>query len=147
MSKKKRLNPRQLAVIEDLFEGKMDETAVLKQHDVSRTLYNQWLADPLFTKHFDLLIDGAYRRSAFQIARSAKEAADELLKLAKSDKGETARKACLDIINMHPSIRLADAPIAPTAEQTPPPEPPQFSSETAGKLLAVLAEEDPTDKN
>ena len=146
MSKAKRLTKRQLAVIEDLFEGKLDETTVLKQHNVGRTLYNQWLADPAFTEQFDLLIAGAYRRSAFQIARNAKEAADELLKLAQSDKRETARKACLDIINMHPSIHLADSPAASTGAQTPPPEPSKLTPETAGKLLAVLAEENPMDE-
>ncbi len=147
MSKKKCLNPRQLAVIEDLFAGESDEIAVLKQHNVSRTLYNQWLADPAFTEQFDLLVAGAYRRSAFQIARNAKEAADELLKLARSDKGETARKACLDIINMHPSIRLADSSAASTGKQTSPSEPSKLSPETAGKLLAVLAEENPMNKS
>lgn len=147
MSRAKRLTKRQLAVIEDLFEGKMDETVVLKQHNVSRTLYNQWLADPAFTEQFDLLIDGAYRRSAFAMSRNASKAAAQLLTLAETGTGETARKACLDIINMHPSIRLADSPATPTGKQTTSSESPQLTPETAGKLLAVLAEENPTDKN
>lgn len=141
MSKKKRLSPRQFAVIEDLFAGKLDETAVLKQHNVSRTLYNQWLADPAFTEQFDLLIAGAYRRSAFQNARNASKAAKQLLTLAETGTGETARKACLDIINMHPSIRLTDSPAASTDNQSSVTEPSKLTPETAGKLLAVLAEE------
>jgi hypothetical protein len=141
MSKAKRLTKRQLAVIEDLFAGKLDESAVLKQHKVSRALYNKWLADPVFTKQFDLLIDGAYRRSAFKIARSAKEAAEKLLLLTNSDKGETARKACLDIITMHPSIHLTDSPTVLDRKETSSSESTKLTPETASKLLAVLAEE------
>jgi len=141
MRKKKRLSPRQLAVIEDLFAGESDETAVLKQHNVSRTLYNQWLADPAFIEQFDVLIAGAYRRSSFAMARNASKAATQLLTLAEKGTGETARKACLDIINMHPSIRLSDSSAPSTGKQTPPPEPSRLTPETAGKLLAVLAEE------
>lgn len=141
MNKAKQLTKRQFAVIEDLFAGKMDESAVLKEHNVSRTLYNQWLADPAFTEQFDVLIAGAYRRSAFEIARNAKKAAEKLLGLAETGKGETARKACLDIINMQSSIHLADSPAVPTGQETSPPESSKLSPETAGKLLAVLAEE------
>jgi hypothetical protein len=141
MSQAKRLSKRQLAVIEDLFTSEQDESGVLKKHKVNRILYAKWLADPAFAEQFDQRIAGAYRRSAFKIARSATEAVEELLKLAKSDKGETARKACLDIINMHHSPRDS-APVATSGKnESSSPESPNLSPETAGKLLAVLAEE------
>ena len=143
MNKAKRLTKRQFAVLEDLFAGDSDETAVLKKHNVSRTLYNQWLADPVFTGQFDVLIAGAYRRSAFAMARNASKAAKNLFDLTESDKGETARKACLDIINMRPSARIPDPPAVPADKEASPPESPKLSTETAGKLLAVLAEEKP----
>ena len=141
MSKARRVTKRQLAVIEDLFAGELEEQAILEKHNVGRMLYNKWLADPAFTEQFDLLIAGAYRRSAFKIARSAKEAAEKLLLLTNSDKGETARKACLDIITMHPSIHLTDSPTVLDRKETSPSESTKLTSETASKLLAVLAEE------
>lgn len=141
MSKAKRLTKRQLAVIDDLFAGDSDESAVLKQHNVSRKLYNKWLADPAFTEQFDQRIVGAYRRSAFEIARNASLAAERLVGLTNSDKGETARKACLDIITMHPSTHIANSPAVPNSNGTSPPKSPELSPETASKLLAVLAEE------
>ena len=141
MSKARRVTKRQLAVIEDLFAGELEEQAVLEKHNVGRMLYNKWLADPAFIEQFDLLITGAYRRSAFKIARSAKEAAEKLLLLTNSDKGETARKACLDIITMHPSIHLTDSPTVLDRKETSPSESTKLTSETASKLLAVLAEE------
>ena len=153
MRKAKRLHGRQLAFIGDLFGGKLDEQAALKKHHVSRKLYNKWLSDPAFVEQFDRRFAGLCRQNALQIARNASEAMEELMTLikaeegntkgsgSKAEKGETARKACLDIIKMHLSPRLAGRPKAPVKKATPPPEPPELSAQTASKLLAVLAEE------
>ncbi len=96
------LTKRQLAVIDELFDGD-DEQAVLDKYKVSRRLYNKWLADDAFTGEFDRRIDAAFRQSAVLIARYAPLAAAKLVQLTESDKEETARKACLDIISMHAS--------------------------------------------
>ena len=144
---KKQLTNRQHAVIDDLFSGKLEEAAVLKQHKVSRSLYNKWLTDPAFTEQFDQRIAGAYRRGAFEIARYAKKAAETLLTLTGSDKGETARKACIDIITMHTSIHSADSPAVSARKGASPPESSKLSPETASKLLAVLAEDKSIDKD
>jgi len=157
MRKAKRLNVRQLAFIGDLFGGRQSEEATLKKHHVSRRLYNKWLTNPVFAEEFDRRIGGLYRRNALLIARNASEAMEELMKLIKGkeentegntggnakkpEKGETTRKACLDVIKMHLSPRLAGRPKAPEKKATPPPEIPRLSPKTAGKLLAVLAEE------
>ena len=152
MKKMKRLNVRQLAFLGDLFGGKLDEERTLKKHHVSRRLYNKWLTDPAFAEQFDRRIAGIYRQNALLIARNASEAMEELMKLIKKEetdqgkkvhKGETARKACLDIIKMHLSPRQAGRPKSPDKRATPPepPELPQLSPKTASKLLAVLAEE------
>jgi len=153
MTKAKRLSVRQLAFLGDLFGGKLDEEQTLKKHRVSHRLYNKWLTDPAFAEQFDRRIAGVYRQSELLIAHSATEALEELMKLIreektvkgkKEQKGETARKACLDVIKMHLSPRQAGRPKIPTKKATPSPEPPelpQLSPETASKLLAVLAEE------
>lgn len=153
MKKIKRLSIRQLAFLGDLFGGKLDEQQTLIKHRVSRRLYNKWLTDPAFAEQFDRRIAGVYRQSELLIAHNATKALEELMKLItmeksqkgkKIEKGETARKACLDIIKMHLSPRQAGRPKSPDKKATPPPEPPelpQFSPKTASKLLAVLAEE------
>ena len=43
--KQKRLSKRQLAVIDELFAGGMDEAEVLQRYKVSTRLYREWLAD------------------------------------------------------------------------------------------------------
>ncbi|MBN2313495.1 MAG: hypothetical protein JXM79_06165 [Sedimentisphaerales bacterium] len=157
MRKAKRLNIRQLAFIGDLFGGKLSEEEALKKHCVSRRLYNKWLTIPAFAEEFDRRIAGLYRQNALLIARNASEAMEELMKLIKGkeestegktegsekkpEKGETVRKACLDIIKMHLSPRQTGRPKAPDKKAAPPPEMPRLSPQTAGKLLAVLAEE------
>jgi len=142
MDKKIKLTKRQLAVIEDLFAGELDEQAVLDKHKVSRNLYNRWLKDADFAGEFDQRIEGAFRQSAALIARYAPLAAAKLVQLTESDKEETARKACLDIISM-PWLSAAKKPLAPSGPG-PAESPPQseLSDQTASRLLAAMAEED-----
>jgi hypothetical protein len=102
MGKTEKLKPRQLAVIDELFNGD-DEQAVLDKYKVSRRLYNKWLADETFAGEFDRRIENAFRQSAILIARYAPLAAAKLVGLIGSDKEEVVRRACLDIISMHAS--------------------------------------------
>ena len=95
----KRLSRKQLAVIEDLFAGELDEQAVLDKYNVSKRLYNRWLADDRFIQQFNEHICRAYRQSQFVIARYATLAAAKLVQLTDCEKAETARKACLDILS------------------------------------------------
>ena len=146
MPNAKQLTKRQLAVIEDLFSGELDEQAVLDKYKISRNLYNKWQSDDNFAEQFDRRITGAYRQSVALIARYAPLAAAKLIQLTESEKAETARKACLDIISMpiltanrktHPS---SDEPrLAGTQPQSADTQ--QLTEQTAGRLLAVLAEE------
>ena len=140
MSKTTKLTKRQCAVLDDLFVGKLDEQKVLDKHKVSRTLYHRWLADERFAAALEQRIVHSYRQSRVILARCAAQAADHLVGLAGSEKGETARKACLDIISLHSPSR-ADDKQAPAATQKPDPSTPQLSPETASRLLAALAEE------
>jgi hypothetical protein len=133
------LSARQLAVIEDLFAGQVEEQEILKKHNLSRKLYDKWLADEAFNTRLDWRIQWEYRKSAFELARNAPAVVSELMKLTKSKQPETARKACLDIITMQ-ATRLAGTPATPGDNPTPP-DSPQLSPETAGKVLAVLAEQ------
>ena len=146
MPKAKQLTKRQLAIIEDLFSGELDEQAVLDKYNVSRNLYNKWQSDDNFAEQFDRRIASAYRQSLALIARYAPLAAAKLIQLTESDKAETARKACLDIISM--PILTANRKTQQLSEesclagtQPQPADTQHLTEQTAGRLLAVLAEE------
>ena len=139
MSKEKRLSAKQLAVIEDLIEGKLTEPEILKKRNLSRKLYGKWLADETFIRQLDKRAEWEYRKSSFELARSARDAVSSLVKLTNSEKGETARKACLDIIKISADC-LSDRQSAQVDNPAQDSESPPFTQETAGKLLAVLAE-------
>ncbi len=142
----KQLTKRQLAVIEDLFAGELDEQAILDKYKLSRKLYSKWQNDDDFTEQFEKRIADAYRQSAVLIARYAPVAAAKLIQLTESDKAETARKACLDIISM--PVLTANRKVQPSDEPQPADTQPPASinAETAGRLLAVLAEEKTNNK-
>ena len=141
MANAKQLSKRQLAVIDDIFIGELDEQAVLDKHKIRRNTYNRWQADELFVDEFNRRIASAHRRSAALIARYATLAAAKLVQLTESENHQTARKACLDIIS--PPALAAKKTEQPTEPQsTHDKQVQQLSPQTASKLLAVLAEQE-----
>jgi len=140
MSKTKQLSKKQLAVIEDLFSGELDEQQVLDKHNVSRNVYNKWLAEERFDDEFSRRIDSAHRQSRLIIAGYAPIAAAKLVQLTESESQETARKACLDIISL-PNIAAKKAEQLSKEQKSDEAQGEQFSAETAARLLAALAEE------
>ena len=139
MDEEKKLSKKQLAVIDDLFSGELDEQALLRKHKVRRSIYNKWQCSQAFTDEFEQRIAALNRQGRLIIARYASVAAAKLVQLTESEGQETARKACLDIINLP----------QPTGDRANPAEGPQqdseqqanqLSPETAARLLAALAE-------
>jgi len=140
MAGRKYLSQRQLTVLDDLFNSDLDEQAVLDKHKVRRSTYDRWLADKVFAERFKQYINGLKRRGEFLIAKFSCLAAAKLVELTASDKAETARKACLDIISL--SKLAADNNPKPTEpQQATKPQAQLLSHQTAGRLLAALAEE------
>jgi len=139
MAKRKKLSKKQLAVIDDLFSGELEEQAVLEKHKVSRNVYNGWLAEELFSSEFDRRIMSAHRQSVALIAKYAPLAAAKLVQLTESDKEETARKACMDIISLP---ALLDKRMAqPSESQTDESQTiRQITEQKASRLLAALAQ-------
>ena len=144
MTGKKRLKKRQLAVIDDMFSGELDEQAVLDKHKVSRNLYNRWLDDGLFVSEFDRRVISAHRQSAALIASYAPLAAAKLVQLTESEKEETARKACVDIISMPVLLdkRMAYSNESQTSDPDVSSQTQQLSEATVSRLLAALAQEE-----
>lgn len=140
MSRQKKLSRRQLAVMDDLFAGELDERSILDKHKVTRNTYNKWLADELFCEEFDRRIASAWRQCELIIARYSAVAAAKLVQLTDSEKEETARRACLDIISLPMlSTKKSQQPAEPQSIDQG--QPSQLSAETAERLLAALAEE------
>ena len=139
MAKRTKLSKKQLAVMEDLFSGELDEQAVRDKHEVSRSVYNRWLADGDFVEEFDRRIASAHRQSAALIARYAPLAAAKLVQLTESENQETARKACLDIISL-PKIAAPKTEQSYKAKKDDDDPAEQLSEATVSKLLAALAE-------
>ena len=150
MSKPKPLKTKQLAVIDDIFEGRMEESDILKKHNISRKLYDKWLADEDFNNHLDRRMVWEYRRCEFMLARYARVAASNLVQLTDADpkQPEPARKACIDIITMRANLVAGNSSSGSAAVPVDNPkllsESPNLTPETADKILAVLAEEKTT---
>lgn len=134
MPKVKMITKKQREVIEDLLAGEASEQQVLEKHKVSQRLYEKWQTDEFFLRAFDARLQRQRRQSEMIIARYATVAAAKLVELTESQNPETARKACLDIINLlRPNAELK-SPDPAEAEQ-----PADLPPELAGKLLEALA--------
>jgi hypothetical protein len=140
MAKRKHLSKRQLAVIDDLFAGELDEQAVLDKHGVSGNVYNKWLTDEVFQAEFARRISGARLASEALIARYCLVAAAKLVQLTDSENQETARKACLDIISL-PKVSAKMAEQTDKEQKGNEGQTEQLSADTASRILAALADE------
>lgn len=133
-----KLTGKQQGVLDDLFDSGLDEPQVLKKHGVPDSLFRRWLAQRVFAEELRFRIDSAHRQSELLIARFAPIAAARLIQLATNakEKGETSRKACLDIINLGAGRRADhDRPDESSAEN----ETESLDPDTASRILAALA--------
>ncbi len=139
MGRRKKLSKKQLAVIDDLFACELDEQTILDKHKIKRSTYNRWLADEKFEAELVKRIKTMKLMSEVLIAKFSAIAAAKLVGLTESEKEETARRACLDIISLPHLGDKKDQSEETSANKEKPPE---LSDETASRLLAALAEED-----
>ena len=75
------------------------------------------------------------RQSQYIIGKYAPIAAAKLVQLTESEKDETSRKACLDVIMLQSNSKSIESDETESAEQTE-----QLSGEQASRILAALAE-------
>jgi hypothetical protein len=145
MSERKALTKRQRAVLNDLFAGELDEKVILERHKVRPNDFAWWLGEGPFVDEFNRRLDSSWWQCELILARYAPLAAAKLVQLTESDKEETARKACLDIIAhqlaRHRRSQL-DSSAGPAKDESQSPAADlQLSDETCSKLLAVLAQQ------
>ncbi len=133
----KGLSKRQVAVIEALFSCEMDEQAILDKYRVSRNVYKQWLGDEHFQLELIRRMKIARILGEMLIAKYSFTAAAKLVQLTESEKEETARRACLDIISLpNPYTAKVEEYEKQLREQME-----EIPDEMASRLLAALAEE------
>lgn len=129
------LSRRQLDVIDELCEGEMSEAKVLAKYGVSHAIYRRWLSMGAFAEEMEFRIGAARRQSQLIMAKYAPAVAAKLIQLTESEKEETARKACLDIIQMPATV----------SDQYKKPEPSSneinLTPETATRILEALAKQ------
>jgi len=96
--KRKDLSEKKWAVLQDLFYSELDEIAVLKKHNVSRTTYERWLRQKLFSRQFRQYSASLARRTALAVAKAETEVAVRLVEITRCQKEESARKACQQVL-------------------------------------------------
>jgi hypothetical protein len=96
--KRKDLSELKWAVLDDLFYSALDENAVLKKHNVTRTTYERWLRQKLFSRQFQQYTASLARRTALAVAKAETEVAVRLVELTRCNKEESARKACQNVL-------------------------------------------------
>ena len=98
--KTKKISSRQINVLDGLFTGELTLNEVLKKCRVSQITYYDWLSDSMFMSAFDKRIDSARAVLTSTLAAYSQTALLSLVNLTRSEKTETARKACLDIVKL-----------------------------------------------
>ena len=139
MARYKYLNRIQLKVLDDLFNSEMDEQAVLEKHRVKRSTYERWLENEAFSERLVRHIKNMGQRSDILMAKYRCHATVKLVELTASDKPETSRRACLDIISAPKSKGGTEKNLKEKEKKVE-----NLSDATASRLLAALAEEEKT---
>ncbi len=145
---KRRLTRKQLAVLDDLFhsDSSVSESGaggILEKHGISAAEYRRWHSEEAFAQEYESRLAALGRQSRLLIARYASFAAAKLIALTESENQETARKACLDIIDRIQSacggLELRSKNEELTERGC---EGASLTPELAEKILAVLADKD-----
>jgi hypothetical protein len=132
------LSKTQKAVLEDLLQNGISEQDAMQKHNVSMYRYRKWLANGLFAHELNLRLESAMRQKMIAMARSLPKAAAKLVNLTSSEKDETARKACLDIM----AIQISNVPNQTHQTAATEDEPLTISDEKAARMLDILSQKD-----
>ena len=67
----KQLTKKQLAVIDDLLKGQLDEQAILALHKISSKVWRNWFCNEAFVAEIAFRLDALKRQSQYIIGRYA----------------------------------------------------------------------------
>jgi len=133
------LTKRQFNIIDEWFENGGNETTVLKKYNITHKKWEKWLADKAFGAAMADKVKAVQRQSQILIVQYVPMAAAKLIQLCGSDKEETSRKACLDVLALQAG-GCKDAEPCVSTDACDNEEKTMLDEETAAKILAVLAE-------
>jgi hypothetical protein len=97
------ISKRQRAVIEDLLKNGLNEYEILEKYKISPSRYKKWLQNEVFIHALDAYALAAERQTRFALIHCQTKAVAKIIKLINDEKGETARKACLDALELRKS--------------------------------------------
>jgi DNA-directed RNA polymerase subunit N (RpoN/RPB10) len=95
----KSLTKMQEDVLSRIFAGE-DEENILKSLGISQSVYRRWLGSEKYQQLLEQKIEDCRRQAKTMIASYQLIAAAKLIGLMTCDKEQTARQACLDILQM-----------------------------------------------
>ena len=94
------LSKRQKLVIEDILKNGLTEYEVLEKHKISPCRYRKWLENDLFLRELKAYSEAAARQKTFALLHQQSKVIKRLAKIIDEEKGETLRKACLDLLKL-----------------------------------------------
>ncbi len=133
----KRLKKVQKEFIKEVFVNSLTQSQAMKMLEISPADYQKWLNEPPFRQELQNQMESALREGKMLIIRHCSLAAAKLISLANSEKEETARKACLDIIQTAQACIENQKIISKTDNQQ---QPQQISNGQAAQILEILAQ-------
>jgi hypothetical protein len=95
----KALNKMQEKVLSRIFAGEGEED-ILKSLGIPQAVYQRWLKSEKYQKMLEQKIEDCRRQAKIMIASYQLIAAAKLIGLMTCEKEQTARQACLDILQM-----------------------------------------------
>lgn len=142
--KTKKISPRQMRVLDGMFAGDLELNEILKKCRVSQITYYNWLGDSIFISAFDKRIESARAVLISTLAAYSQAALLNLVNLTRSEKTETARKACLDIVKLvqdekDEQTTNLDTPAMPTIPSLSP-QGKELTPDESSTILSALAE-------
>jgi hypothetical protein len=123
----------QSMVINDMLDPNMTEEAVLRKHNVSEKRYRKWMFMRNFRKEFEYRLMCSRRMSIMMLNKYTPVATAKLVELTQDENGETARKACMEIVGISEDIGKQGE----IKEE----EEPKMNYELARRIWQVMAEE------
>lgn len=101
------LTIKQKELMDLLFDGKPIDDALL-QCSLTKGLYVQWSASPAWVRAYEERMDELKKQTITIIGAFQPVAAVKLIALMDSEKEETARHACLDVLRLGSGLDFED---------------------------------------
>jgi translation elongation factor EF-Ts len=126
---KNSVTKKQKDFLTEIIDNRLTVEEAMKKGRINQITLRKWFSSQPFIIELAKRIECLVKRADMLISQHRLTAVERLLRLTDSEKEETARKACLDILKLTSSGKS-------TAKE---PDMPSFSPQTAAKLLEILA--------